>query len=744
MNANDDFAYLKTLAILYVEDDENIRGQLSQFLSRRCATLYLGENGQMGLELFEKHQPDIVVADILMPIMDGLKMGEAIRLINPKVPIIITTAFEEPRYFYRAIDLGVDKYVAKPVDLEVLEDALIKCTRSIRAEFALKELQHRTTELQEAQRMAELGHWRLDLVNQKLSWSEELLKILELEAVRFTASYATFVSLIHPEDLDFVEKSYQLHLEKNAPYDIEHRILLPNGNIKYIHERRQTERDNQGKPISTLGTLQDITKRKLTEIELEQHRLHLEELIFTRTKELEKAKNEAESANRAKSIFLANMSHELRTPLNAILGFAQLIERDPLLNDGHRKELQIINRAGRHLLSLINDVLEISRIEAGQSAIQIETIDFHELLLSVEEMIRVRADVKTLNFNVERFGSMPHFVRTDGNRLRQILINLLGNAVKYTDEGSVILRLTPIGDAIRFDIIDTGIGISQQDLRSIFYAFYQTESGTARNDGTGLGLTISREFVRLMGGDIEVKSILGQGSTFSFTVPLPEVSAPVVRLKSQSPVLSLAPGQPRYRVLVVEDNEDNRLLLTRVLENVGFDVRAVDNGKQAVETFQAWLPDFIWMDIRMPVMDGYEATKRIRALPNGGQVKIAALTASVFTEDRDSILSAGCDDILTKPLSEEALFDIMKTLLELEYSYSPLEKPIEIRKVELDLHDLPPELKDELRNAAELLDVEAVQAVARKISAYYPEQSQALDEAIASFNFGVILNSMIN
>jgi PAS domain S-box-containing protein len=737
-----DLDYLQNLTILYVEDDEDIRGQLAQFLKRRCGNLVLAENGKKGLALFEQHKPDIIISDILMPEMDGLKMGEAIRELNPNVPIILTTAFEEPRYFHRAIDLGIDKYVTKPVDLSLLEGALVKCTRSIRAEKSLHQLQERTFELLEAQRIAKVGYWRLNFKSEEMSWSDEFLRIFEVEAANFVKSYADFVSLIHPEDRSLIEKIYQEHLAKNTEYDVEHRILLPDGNVKYVHELRTTERDTEGQPISTFGTIQDITERKLTELELAEYRANLKNLVSVRTIELEKAKNDAQSANRAKSVFLTNMSHELRTPLNAILGFAQLIERDPLLNEGHRNELQIINRAGRHLLALINDVLEISRIEAGQSVIQHETFDLKELLSSIEDMIRVRADIKSLNFTVEYHGLLPHFVCGDGHHLRQVLINLLGNAVKYTDSGSVTLKITAIPeDTICFEVIDTGSGIAEKDLQNIFRAFYQTENGIAKGEGTGLGLTISHEFVRLMGGEITVKSTEGQGSDFQFSILLPEVATPVISPKFQGRILSLPKEEPTYRILIAEDDADNRLLLTRLLENVGFDVKSVENGKEAVQAFQEWLPDFIWMDMRMPVMDGYQATKQIRALPNGQAVKIAALTASAFKEDRDSILSTGCDDMLTKPLSEDDLFAVMGTLLEFEYVYAESKKSDE--KAFLNLSCLTPELRKELLDAAEMLDVEAAQLVVQKIKADFPEQASLLENAIATFNFDLIQKTML-
>jgi PAS domain S-box-containing protein len=743
MNNTDDLAYLKTLSILYAEDDDGIRGQLAQFLNRRCANLYLAANGAEGLALFTEHKPDIVITDILMPAMDGLKMGEAIRASSPKTPIIITTAFEETRYFYHAIDLGVDKYVAKPVDLTVLEASLLKCSRAIRAEKALRELQERTAELQEAQRIAKLGYWRLDVTKQQLSWSDEFLRLFAIEVAEFGRSYADFLSLIHPEDREWVHQVYQNHLQQDTDYDIEHRLLLANGEVKYVHERCKTERNAEGQPLQTLGTVQDITERKAIETELEQHRQHLEELVSRRTQELEAIKNEAESANRAKSIFLANMSHELRTPLNAILGFAKIVERDPTLKQEHRSELQTINRAGQHLLALINDVLEISRIEAGRVTVQNDIFNLHDTLSDVERMIRVRADAKGLHFNEERLGTLPHFVFGDAPRLRQVLLNLLGNAVKYTDKGTVTLRLTPLDNSICFEITDTGAGIADDDLQHIFKAFYQTVTGVVKNEGTGLGLTISREFVRLMGGEITVASTLNEGSTFTFTIPLPESSAPAIVAKTQEYITALAEGQPRFRILVAEDNDDNRLLLTHLLENVGFTVQAVENGQQAVTTFQSWQPDFIWMDMRMPVMDGYQATKIIRSLPNGQNVKIAALTASAFKEDKETILAAGCDDMLVKPLNEEYLFALMGRLLNIKYNYAPItQAEIETTDVALNFNLLPQDIKEELRQAAETLDIENALAVVEKIKSEFPQQASILTNLINTFSFEQILKAL--
>jgi PAS domain S-box-containing protein len=393
--------------------------------------------------------------------------------------------------------------------------------------------------------------------------------------------------------------------------------------------------------------------------------------------------DEADAANRAKSRFLACMSHEIRSPLNVILGYAQLMVRDQALGAAARQKLEIINRSGEHLLELINDVLEMSKIEAGEITSNLATFDLHRMLGDLEAMFLLRAEAKALEFEVALEGSVPRFVVADEGKVRQVLVNLLGNAVKFTREGRVTLRVRAAraagaGLSVAAEVQDTGCGIAPNEVRKLFQHFAQTESGRRAQTGTGLGLAISREYARVMGGDIQVSSELGKGSTFRFLFAAAEAAVrPAAGPTERGRVTALTLTRPAPRVVIVDDQEPNREWLRQLLEAIGFQVREAASGQEALAIWRTWRPELILMDLLMPGMDGHETTRRIRAEEGSAHVSIIALSASVLAEDRDHVLANGADEFVGKPVREDELLEKIQAQLGVVYvrDAEPQEEP---------------------------------------------------------------------
>jgi signal transduction histidine kinase/FixJ family two-component response regulator len=449
--------------------------------------------------------------------------------------------------------------------------------------------------------------------------------------------------------------------------------------------------------ITTMAVLAIVAENSKANLNLQKANAELEQKVFDRTSDLRQSESKAlelaaraEAANQAKSTFIANMSHELRSPLNAVLGFSQLMMRADNIAAEHYENASIINRSGDYLLTLINNILDLSKIEAGKITLNIQTFDLVNLLNDVEDMLHLRAANAGINLIFESDLNVPRYICTDPVKLRQVLINLIGNAIKFTKVGSVFIHVTNMNTSINtsektsantdnqecvlnFSVRDTGVGIAAEELSELFEAFSQAQAGRDKQEGTGLGLAISRRFVQLLGGEISVTSELGQGTTFQFQIQS-QIGRELIDDKLEKRrTIALEPDQPTYKILVVDDKPINCQLMLKLLSPIGFEVQLANNGQEAIAVWDQWEPHLVLMDMRMPIMDGYEATKYIKSTIKGNATAIIALTASVLEEEKAIVLSAGCDDFIRKPFREQMVFDILAKHLGVKYTYENIQ-----------------------------------------------------------------------
>ncbi len=463
--------------------------------------------------------------------------------------------------------------------------------------------------------------------------------------------------------------------------------------------------------------------------------------------ELRLAKEAAETANKSKTVFLANMSHELRTPLNAVLGFSQVMMNAVDVTTEQKENLGIITRSGEHLLALINNVLDMSKIESGRVEREESSLDLFQLLQEIKSVMHVRAMEKGLSFALEHSPDLPRHIAVDGGKLRQVLLNLIENALKYTNEGGVRLRSRIVGKEapalawVRFEVEDTGSGIHEEDRERIFLPFVQL-APPATERGSGLGLAICRQFVELMGGEIDVAGEPGQGAVFHFEIPVKVLPSEVASAAPRrGRVIGIVEGQPRYRILIAEDQPDNRLLLRKLLEPLGFELREAVNGEEAVALFEAWRPDLIFMDIRMPVMGGVEAIRRIQAIDVGAHTRIVAITAHALEEERREILAAGCDDFIRKPYHDVEILDALTKYLGVRF-VSAEETATASVATSLDvtaLADLPAELLERLERALVRIDITAVDRAIENLRACNGQVADLLVPLARDSEFGRML-----
>ncbi|MBA5607797.1 response regulator [Duganella sp. FT3S] len=538
-----------------------------------------------------------------------------------------------------------------------------------------RDLQQGQERLQIATQAAGVGIWDWDVVRDELVWDDKMFEQFRVQRDQFCGAYAAWSAAVLPEDLPAAAAEVAAALRGEREYATEFRIRWPDGSIRTIRAESLIFRDAQGHALRMVGVNYDVTAARLAEQELLRHRNHLEELVAERTAALSAAVSEAKAANRAKSVFLATMSHELRTPLNAVIGFSRLMGESATMGTDEKRNLAIIHRAGQQLLRLINDILELSKIEAGRAVLQSEAVDPGELAREAVDMVRARAGQAGVALTL-RCHDLPPAVRLDGAKLRQVLLNLMSNAVKFAERGQVMLELRGRareegGYWLDFAVRDSGIGIASADQARIFEPFYRADDGDGK-EGTGLGLAISRDFVELMGGTLAVESAPGQGTVFSFTLAAgaEDVSRLAPSAEAQAEVCGLAPRQRGKRVLVVDDNADGRQLLVSLLAPLGFVVLSADSGTAALEVLAREAVDLLLVDWRMPGMDGLELTRRLR----GGvaaQPRVVVLTASAFEEERQQALAAGADDFLRKPVEQEALFQVLERLLGVVFERRP-------------------------------------------------------------------------
>ena len=579
-----------------------------------------------------------------------------------------------------------------------------------------------------------VGVWEYDLGNNILLWDNEMLALYGIGRKDFVGTYQAWQATIFPDDLKRFDLEIQMAIRGEKELNTEFRILWPDGSIQVIRAIATLQREDSEKTLYLLGTNWNITEQKKSE------------------EALKKAKAEAEAANKSKRTFLANMSHEIRTPLNAIIGFSQLLKHEKLFTDSQNEYVTTINRAGEHLLKLINDILELSKIEAGRVELKPTYFDLHALLKDMQMMFKLRAQSKQLQFIFETSAIIPHQIFADDVKLRQIFINLIGNAIKFTNNGGVTVR-SRINKGIDnichliVEIADSGPGIPENELGKLFMQFEQASAGIKKAEGTGLGLALSRQLANLMGGEISVKSTVGKGSVFTIDVEIKVLDSEVRGASNAKHVIGIDKPKDTYRVLVVDDKEENRQVIVNFLQLVGFRTNEAINGEDAISKFEQWNPHLILMDIRMPVMDGYEAIRKIKATEKGKQTPVIAVTSSAIDDEKNKTFALEIQGWVRKPFHENELFASIGKALGIEYIYEEeitegtLSKYLDINAaIEEDIAQLQDHLVSKMRNAVVVADFHLLIELIKTIESGNPELARHLLSKAKDYDYNYLQN----
>jgi PAS domain S-box-containing protein len=581
-----------------------------------------------------------------------------------------------------------------------------------------------------ATRAGGVGVWEFDIISNALLWDDQMFVLYGVEKNNFAGTYQTWRSGLHPNDVMHADAEIQMAIRGEKDFNTEFRVCWPDGSVHNLRALATVQCDDSGIPVSMIGTNWDITEQKKTEA-----------VLF-------KAKQDADAANKSKSIFLANMSHEIRTPLNAIIGFSQLMKRDKHLNDKQKEYTTSIIRAGEHLMSLINDILELSKMEAGRLEVTPTTVDLNALLNDIHLIFSESARSKHLQFIFETADRLPTYIIVDDNKLRRILINLVGNAIKFTDEGCVAFRARvdktdELKNRLVVEIQDSGPGIPANEIDKLFKHFVQTSTGINKSTGSGLGLALSRELAILMGGEIHVTSEVGKGSVFTVEVDIEIGTEDAILDVTGKHVTGYHRTGEAFRILVVDDIEENIQIVVTLLNLVGFETMEAVNGIDAIAKCEAWNPHLILMDLRMPVMDGYEATRHIKATEKGKRIPIIALTTSSFEDERRIILEQGMQTYIRKPFRESDLFGTIGKILGIQYTYDDetlltQEQHFNDEGFAAEISKLPNELVIKMQNAVAAADLDLLIDLIQKIDPGHSVLSRHLMLLTNNFDFNYL------